>query len=150
MKTALLFSIALTFGGAGMAYAKCTEIADTDDFGPSTKYHYCDDAPSGIDLNLDTMRAAPASMTAYMAKPPAAEIRLGDETIEALASSSWGQDRATNQGKILQIADPEDALKIAQAINAGESFNIVLTDADGTEFVVFSGSFAMKIPEDRL
>ncbi len=133
---------------AGIAHADCYELADVDSFGPQTKITYCDDQPTSIRLNLERMREAPESIRGYRAAGPAAGIQLPGETIEATAINKWAEDRATNSGFILRIEDPAEALKVARSINAGESFDIVLTDAQGTGFSAFSGTFAMRFPEE--
>jgi hypothetical protein len=150
MRTRILLAASIAFAMSGTAYAKCSEIADVDGFGPQTKMTLCDDQATGILLNLDRMAEAPASMNGYLVPAPSAEIRLQNETVEAEGIKGWAQDRATNRGFILSIEDFEAAQKVARAINAGDNFDIVLTDSSGVSFTVFSGTFEMKFPAEML
>jgi len=150
MRTRILLAAAGAVALCGAAHAKCYELADVDSFGPQTKIILCDDQPTGIQLNLERMREAPESIKGYRVAGPAAEIRLPDESIEANAVEAWAEDRATNGGFILQIEDYSQAQKVARTINAGAPLEIVLTDADGTEFSAFSGTFDMRFPKEML
>lgn len=150
MKTHTLLAAIGALCLSGAAHAKCYELADIDDFGPQTKFRYCDDSVSQIRLNVREMLAAPADMVAWGSSGPDAEIRFSEKTVTATPVEGWANDRATNAGLIIELADPAEAAKVAKAINAGETLDIVLIGEDGTEFTAFSGTFAMRFPDEMV
>lgn len=146
MKKSLILALAAMAMSASAAAERCYEIADDPNSFDVTKFNYCDYRPSSIRLSGTQSQTYP---DIYRASAEDLDPRIETESgpVPVVIERGWG-GRGTFY---MTIEDPADALKLAEAINAGEQVDITITNtATGTEAAVFSGVFGMKFPEDMI
>lgn len=146
MKKSLILALVAMAVGASAAAERCYEIADDPNGFDVTKFHYCDYRPSSIRLSGTQSQTYP-DIYGASAGDLVPHIETESGPVPVTIASGWGG----RGGFYMAIEDPSDALKLAEAINAGEQVDILITNTStGTQAAVFSGVFGMSFPEDMI
>lgn len=130
------------------AKSACHEIASKNSFDKDvTHFRYCQSQPSTIELSPVAMAEAPVEFKGQRGLPAGlhAEIRFASGVIPAEPQPPWRNIRGKDMHNLV-IASSDDAMKLAKAINAGETMTLALMSAAGNEMIAYSGQFEMTFP----